>query len=249
MCLFLFLIPYNKHKFDFHTQKCVFLWYSLYHKGFKCLSKFGKVFIYVSVKFNETNFPFKTDKGFTELLFPNSSKNSSMSTLNFFLPNDLRSPVNSYGSPVISDSITAGTHNYQQPFSITKQPSIDTTYSSTHKPTSKHVPILLESNFPVIPKPDVKAIPSYTFVHTGPTSSQPIISLHTHDTFQSEVVAPINPTYITATSKHISMHPMLTRAKIGHLPPFRTFHLYMKLFQKSLCLYMKPLIILVGLKP
>lgn len=39
------LRPYQPHKFDYHSSKCVFLGYSPVHKGYKCLSASGRVFI------------------------------------------------------------------------------------------------------------------------------------------------------------------------------------------------------------
>lgn len=33
-----YLVPQDKNKFSFHTQKCVFVSYSLRHKGHKCLT-------------------------------------------------------------------------------------------------------------------------------------------------------------------------------------------------------------------
>lgn len=40
------LKPYNKHKLKFHHEKCVFLGPSGSHKGYKCLSPSGKIYIY-----------------------------------------------------------------------------------------------------------------------------------------------------------------------------------------------------------
>lgn len=39
------LRPDNQHKLQFHTTKCVFLGYSSSHKGYKCLSSTGRIFI------------------------------------------------------------------------------------------------------------------------------------------------------------------------------------------------------------
>lgn len=55
---FPYIRSYNKHKFDFHTIKCVFVGYSLVHKGYKCLTPNGKIVITPSVQFNECEFPF-----------------------------------------------------------------------------------------------------------------------------------------------------------------------------------------------
>ncbi|TXG49982.1 hypothetical protein EZV62_025857 [Acer yangbiense] len=57
---FPYLRDYSKHKLDFHTSKCVFIGYSINHKGYKCLHSNGKVFISRNVVFNELEFPFKS---------------------------------------------------------------------------------------------------------------------------------------------------------------------------------------------
>lgn len=38
-----YIRPYQKHKLSYHTEKCVFLGYSLAHKGYKCLSSSGRI--------------------------------------------------------------------------------------------------------------------------------------------------------------------------------------------------------------
>lgn len=55
------LRPYQSNKFDFHTQKCVFLGYSGNHKGYRCLSPSGRVYTSRHVCFNEQDFPFSTN--------------------------------------------------------------------------------------------------------------------------------------------------------------------------------------------
>ncbi|KAF7824394.1 Retrovirus-related Pol polyprotein from transposon TNT 1-94 [Senna tora] len=52
------LKPYNDHKFQFHSQKCVYLSPAAQHKGFKCLSPSGKVYISRHVVFDSEAFPF-----------------------------------------------------------------------------------------------------------------------------------------------------------------------------------------------
>ncbi|KAL5836933.1 hypothetical protein ACOSQ3_014102 [Xanthoceras sorbifolium] len=42
---FPYLRDYNKHKLDFHSSKCVFIGYSIVHKGYRCLHVSGKVYI------------------------------------------------------------------------------------------------------------------------------------------------------------------------------------------------------------
>ena len=55
---FPFLRPYSTHKLDFRSQECVFLGYSSSHKGYKCLSTSGKIYISKDVIFNEMRFPY-----------------------------------------------------------------------------------------------------------------------------------------------------------------------------------------------
>lgn len=61
---YLFLRPYNKYKLEFDTQKCVFIGYNFNHKGYKCLSVIGRVYVYAIVKFDESNFPLKNNPNF-----------------------------------------------------------------------------------------------------------------------------------------------------------------------------------------
>lgn len=58
------LRPYQGHKFGFHTEKCVYLGQSPLHKGHKCVTANGCVFISQHVRFNEDEFPFAT--GFSQ---------------------------------------------------------------------------------------------------------------------------------------------------------------------------------------
>jgi len=52
------LRPYNTHKLDFRSKLCVFLGYSLHHKGYRCLHiPSGKIYISRHVIFDETIFP------------------------------------------------------------------------------------------------------------------------------------------------------------------------------------------------
>ena len=53
------LRPYNSHKLQPHSSQCIFLGYSLLHKGYKCLHPPSNcVYISRDVLFNETQFPF-----------------------------------------------------------------------------------------------------------------------------------------------------------------------------------------------
>jgi histone deacetylase 1/2 len=53
------LRPYNKHKMDFRSKRCIFIGYSASHKGYKCVDSAGKIFVVRHIVFDETCFPMK----------------------------------------------------------------------------------------------------------------------------------------------------------------------------------------------
>ena len=53
-----FLCSYNKHKLEFRSHECLFLGYSPSHKGYKCLSSSGRLYVSKDVAFNELKYPF-----------------------------------------------------------------------------------------------------------------------------------------------------------------------------------------------
>ena len=59
-----YLRDYNKHKFDYHSSKCVFIGYSPSHKGYKCLHPSGQVYIARHVIFDESSFPYSSYSAF-----------------------------------------------------------------------------------------------------------------------------------------------------------------------------------------
>lgn len=52
------LKPYNNQKFQFHSQKCVYLGPAPQHKGFKWLSSSGRIYVSSHVVFDPSIFPF-----------------------------------------------------------------------------------------------------------------------------------------------------------------------------------------------
>lgn len=53
------LRPFNRYKMDMRSQLCVFIGYSLNHKGYNCLHlPTGRIYVSRDVRFNENHFPF-----------------------------------------------------------------------------------------------------------------------------------------------------------------------------------------------
>nr|KYP50444.1 Retrovirus-related Pol polyprotein from transposon TNT 1-94 [Cajanus cajan] len=94
------LKPYNQHKLQFHTTKCVFLGYSGSHKGYKCLNSTGRIFISRHVVFNEHHFPFHDG-------FLNTRKPAEIITD----PTSLLFPISPTGSNVANEEQRLHTNN------------------------------------------------------------------------------------------------------------------------------------------
>ncbi|KAL5802292.1 hypothetical protein ACOSQ4_030597 [Xanthoceras sorbifolium] len=55
-----YLRPFHYHKLDFHTSKCVFIGYSLHHKGYKCLHSSGRIYLSRHAIFHEHDIPYQS---------------------------------------------------------------------------------------------------------------------------------------------------------------------------------------------
>ncbi|KAH9779268.1 retrovirus-related pol polyprotein from transposon RE1 [Citrus sinensis] len=196
---FPFLRDYNHHKFDFHTSKCVFLGYSLLHKGYKCLHPSGKIYIASHVLFYETSFPYSTDSQFLKSLPPKVSdfQYSSLQFYNISVPHSNLRPFEAAAAD--TDSHTSSSNH-----------NIMLSSSSTH-----HV-----SSTDTISLPIIHTTSSIT---TPTTTSSPIIHHHSPVspiTHQLPLhTSPSRPSLSSA-------HPMITRAKAGVFKPkaFLTAH-------------------------
>ncbi|TXG66745.1 hypothetical protein EZV62_008020 [Acer yangbiense] len=99
---FPFLRDHSKHKLNFHSTKCVFIGYSLSHKGYCCLHPSGTVYVTRHTEFNEIEFPYNQ-------LFPKEAKaavsnaNKSVSSIFDLFPssNDMLSSSQHTPSPPI----------------------------------------------------------------------------------------------------------------------------------------------------
>ncbi|KAL2532596.1 Retrovirus-related pol polyprotein from transposon tnt 1-94 [Abeliophyllum distichum] len=112
------LRPYQQHKFNFHSTKCVLLGFSESHKGYKCLSSTGKIYISRHVVFNEFEFPFESE--FIVKKQPNSAESETIVSW-FQFPSQLN---NSDPSPTdtahldatqAAESFPSSSNDIQQP--------------------------------------------------------------------------------------------------------------------------------------
>ncbi|KAK9207149.1 hypothetical protein WN943_017434 [Citrus x changshan-huyou] len=183
-----FLRPYNDHKLDFHSQKCLFLGYNPLHKGYRCLTKSGKVYVAAHIVFNESDFPY------SELF---SSSESSSNSLSSYSPsvcilNDSGLHQSSATSPASAELPTPHSPQHAHQASHLPCPSpISDSYNSTSSHSSSH-------NALANPSDELQS------------SSQPIISTHQMVTrAKSGIFKP--KTYLTATQ---DLEPVSVKAAL-----------------------------------
>lgn len=121
------LRPYQSQKFHFHSTKCVNLGYSDHHKGYKCLSSTGRLYISRNVVFNEADFPFKngflnmhknesniqvaTPQSWFTLPIPNTNPVATTPDLTHTLSNSTTATSNDSLSTPASPEHASGTHS------------------------------------------------------------------------------------------------------------------------------------------
>ena len=110
------LKPYVSSKLDGKSKECVFLDYSLQHKGYRCLDPLtGRVYISRHVLFNETSFPFSQVR--TPQVSPSTDSHSSIIDLHFPISSFSHSPVTPSLSPVphTSPSVVSPDSSHSSP--------------------------------------------------------------------------------------------------------------------------------------
>ena len=138
---FQYLQPYNKHKLAFRTSKCLFLGYSPFHKGYRCLHSSGRIYVARSVNFDENSFPYKS------LFAPKASSPpqfvKQFGAPAFFLPTS----ISTSGSGILNYSVTPSSTAASPSSAAPIAPTTPTTTSSTSPLSSSSN----SSDFPVIP--------------------------------------------------------------------------------------------------
>lgn len=113
------MFPFYHHKLDYRSHECVFLGYSTAHKGYKCLSPSGIIFISKDVIFNEFRFPY-TD------LFPSQAPPTT----------PISSPIPAQIPLLSSPQISPPSGSSQAPTIPSISPSLDTSSQSSSSSSS-----------------------------------------------------------------------------------------------------------------
>nr|CAN82452.1 hypothetical protein VITISV_003326 [Vitis vinifera] len=123
-----FIRPYNTHKLQYRSVQCLFLGYSLNHKGFLCLDyATGRVYITPHVVFDESTFPLAQSKS----SISSNDTSAEGSTLAIIVPPSFPTPCllpNSKISHASIDSHSLSTS--ESPIPITSSSPLDTSSSS-----------------------------------------------------------------------------------------------------------------------
>ncbi|KAF5466003.1 hypothetical protein F2P56_015962 [Juglans regia] len=197
------LRPFNRHKMDMRSQLCVFLGYSLNHKGYNCLHiPTGRIYVSRDVRFDENSFPF------SDSISPlNSSTISSPST---------HTHNHSFGLPPSPDPFNSNTHSLPNssllsPRSSSAHSLIPPSVHSSPIPSAHSNPTSLTRSNTHLPHLPSSPNPTSSSVSSSPVSISPQVSLPPASASSTPTISPSsNPT---------NTHPMLTSSKTHHSRP------------------------------
>lgn len=178
---FPYLKPYNTHKFNFRTEKCVYLGPSPQHKGHRCLTTTDRIIISRNVAFNELEFPFATGFGqFDTHASPVRHPPILSSTIQTFPSHPILSPIphtqpsNPPPSPPTSGPPIQTTYT-SQPIHISHTPAPQAHQAPSFSPTAVNPISSPHLSSPLSPAPiSPYRCPSPPCVDPPPSSSSPI---------------------------------------------------------------------------
>ncbi|KAM1086604.1 hypothetical protein ACFX2B_012093 [Malus domestica] len=152
------LKPYTQSKLDPKSKLCVFIGYSLVHKGYRCLDPFtNRVYVSRHVYFDETTFPFHNPSLVSQLpSCASSSVNPSSFSLTF---------PNLYSSSPLTPSITRS-QSLTSPPVFQPPPSVSPTEFASES-VSVPAPVSVPN---IVPVPDIVPVPPPTL----PVSTHPM---------------------------------------------------------------------------
>lgn len=194
---------YNKHKVDPRSIPCLFLGYSLIHKGYKCLCNTGRLYISRHVLFDESKFPT------SDFLQSNQPTSNTYPTPNLL--------------PIVQTSQSLPNRsNISRSYPINNDPS-------NHRPSNSSHPITPSSN----EIPESSSSPSLPNIPPSTSSDQPLpdpispssSQISTTNNPNQSIPDPNNleRSFTTAplpNSSHVANnHPMVTRGKSGIFKP------------------------------
>lgn len=138
------LRPYNSHKLQPHSIQCVFLGYSLRHKGYRCLNSItNRIYISRDVVFEENIFPFSFVSLTTpQTSIPTSTSHSPQLSILFpqnmsILPTQRLVPPNPH-SPISTRSASVSHQSTRLAPALSRAPVVPHFLSLPSTPASSH---------------------------------------------------------------------------------------------------------------
>ncbi|KAL5753703.1 hypothetical protein ACOSP7_021923 [Xanthoceras sorbifolium] len=193
-----YLRLYSKHKFNFHTFKCVFIGYSIHHKGYKCLQPSGRIYLSRHVIFNEFDFPFKH-------LFQTSVP-PSLSPFGPSLP--------------VSILQSASPSQYTKAHSVLPSQSDSLLHHDHHNSSSMHTNVDTSAHFDTNVDVNDQANISPSWHILLPTEAVPTSSISVSPVVQpTGSISSAVPRPVPIIAPPANTHPMITRSKAGVLKP------------------------------